>query len=197
MLTPLLTSLNLSAGDSPLVSLSALSHTDIRLGSHLTCNVSPASTTKAPRVMSCLRTTSFTPAKFLRFPFLMQKLLWIRITRANLLASQCLQPLCHPNTAAVPSHLPRPRVLMSLKRITPTVKWTSPARSLPAPQVPLLPASHTALMLHMTTVKQMLTSGVGRGMWRETPWHSLRALHHPPQPRGLSLHRNLSCLCRS
>ena len=79
---------------------------------------------------------------------------------------------------------------MCLNGITSTVKWTSPTRSLPPPQVPLLLASHTTLMLH-TTRKRMLTSGVGQGMCREMQWHTLRALHRPPQPRGLSLHRNL------
>ena len=56
------------------------------------------------------------------------------------------------------------------------------ARRLPPPQVLLFPASRTDLIAHVTTLKWMLTSGVDQGMWTETPWHSLRALHHPPQP---------------
>ena len=88
------------------------------------------------------------------------------------------QPSSSSMLAADPNHLPRPRVLVYLKRITLT-------RRLPPPQVLLLPTSHTEL----TTLKLMLTSGVDQGMWREKPWHSLRALHHPPQPRGLSPHR--------
>ena len=47
------------------------------------------------------------------------------------------------------------------------MKWTNLARSLPAPQVPLLPASRTALMLH-TIVKRMLMSEAGWGIWRDT-----------------------------
>ena len=67
----------------------------------------------------------------------------------HLLAPQYLKTPCQPYTAAVPSHLPWPRrVPVYLKRITSTVKWTSPSRRLPAPQVPLLPASRTALMLY-------------------------------------------------
>ena len=80
-----------------------------------------------------------------------------------------LQPPNHPNNiAAIPNHLPRPRIPVSLKRITFTAKWTSPTRSLPPPQVHLLPASHTL--------------------------HHLPTSHtsHPPQPRGLSPHKRLA-----
>ena len=52
------------------------------------------------------------------------------------------------NTAALPNHLTRPRVPVSLKRTTSTLKWTSPTKRLPPPQVPPLPTSHTAPMLH-------------------------------------------------
>ncbi len=63
----------------------------------------------------------------------------------HLPALLCLQPPNHPNKlVATPNHLPRPRVPVSLKRITFTAKWTSPTRSLPPPQVLLLPTSHTS-----------------------------------------------------
>ena len=62
----------------------------------------------------------------------------------HLPALLCLQQPSHPNnTAAIPNHLPRPRAPVSLTRITSTAKWTSLARSLPPPQLHLLPTSHT------------------------------------------------------
>ena len=100
-------------------------------------------------------------------------------TQTRLPAPQHLQLPSHPNTAVIPNHSPQPKAPVYLKRIT----LTASSSSFPLPRL-----THRS---DSTRDKWMLTSGVDQGMWRETPWHSLRTLHHPPQPRGLSPHKGL------